>query len=418
MHDFAYREGTLCCEGVRLERIAGRVGTPVYVYSRATLTGHYRRLDRAFRSVPHMICYSVKSNSNIAVCAVLAREGAGFDVVSGGELRRALKAGADPGTVVFAGVGKTEEEIAYALRKGILFFTVESLGELEVIASTARRTGRKARISVRVTPDVDARTHRYVTTGKRGNKFGLDPGPALEAYAMAARTGWIEPFGIQMHIGSQITETGPYVKAVRRLRPLIRRITKAGVELRCLDMGGGMGIVYRDETPATAKRFAAAVLPEIRDLGMFLVIEPGRFIAGNAGVLLTRVLYVKEGAGKTFVIVDAGMNDLIRPSLYGSYHEIVPVKKGGGRRIRADIVGPVCESGDFFALDREIRRPVPGDLLAVMSAGAYGFSMSSNYNSRRRPAEVLVSGRRFEVVRERETYGDLMRRERIPFFLK
>lgn len=418
MHDFKFKKGELHCEGVPLGKIAREAGTPLYVYSSETLTNHYRRLDKAFGSVPHMICYSVKSNSNIAICRALAREGAGFDIVSGGELRRVLKAGASPDEVVFAGVGKTAEEIAAALKKGILFFTVESVGELEAIGAAAGRLRRTARVAVRVTPDVDARTHHYITTGRKKNKFGLDPERARLAYEKMLGMKWIDPVGIQMHIGSQITETEPYVKAIRRLRPLIRRVGNMGIYLKYFDIGGGLGIVYDEETPSTARKFASAVLPEIEGLGMFLVLEPGRFIAGNAGVMLTRVLYVKRSFGKTFVVVDAAMNDLIRPSLYDAYHRIVPVKRGGRRKIVADVVGPVCESGDFFAKERKMAEPEPGDLLAVMSAGAYGFSMSSNYNSRRRAAEVLVKGRRFEVIRERESYGDLTRLEKIPDYLK
>ncbi|MDD5557339.1 MAG: diaminopimelate decarboxylase [bacterium] len=417
MHDFRYRNGVLRCEGIPLDRLARAHGTPLYVYSRATLLGHYRRLDRAFASVPHLICFSVKSNANIAVLRTLARAGAGFDIVSGGELERVRAAGGDPRRVVFAGVGKTGEEIALAIRAGILFFSVESAGELEAIAALAGRLGKTARVSIRVNPDVDAGTHRHVTTGRAENKFGMDLGSARAAYARAAAHPRLEPVGVQMHIGSQITETAPYVAAIRRIRPFVRDLAGAGIRPAYLDIGGGMGIVYREETPATAARFAAAVLPEVADLGMTIILEPGRFIAGNAGVLLTRVLYLKEGGGRRFVIVDAGMNDLIRPSLYGAFHSIVPVRRLRRRRIVADVVGPVCESADCFAACREIPAPRPGELLAVMGAGAYGFSMASNYNARRRPAEVLVSGARHALVRERERWADLMRGERIPAFL-
>lgn len=418
MHEFTYRRGVLCAESVPLDVLARRFGTPLYVYSRATLTGHFERLDRAFATVPHLICYSVKSCSNLAVLKTLARAGSGFDIVSGGELHRALAAGADPGTIVFAGVGKTEGEIAAALRAGILFLTVESLAELEAIGRTAERLRTTARIAFRVTPDVDPHTHRYITTGKAENKFGLDLARARAAYRKAVAMRRVRPVAVQMHIGSQIVETGPYVEALRKVLPLVRELLRAGVPLECLDIGGGLGIIYRDETPATADRFAAAVLPEIKGLGLKLVLEPGRFIAGNSGVLLTRVLYLKKGAARDFVIVDAAMNDLIRPSLYGAYHEILPVRKGRGREITADVVGPVCESGDFLAKDRAMREPRPDDLLAVMGAGAYGFSMSSNYNSRPRAAEVLVSGSRAWLVREREGYEDLVRGEKIPGFLK
>ena len=418
MHDFKYRGNKLFCEGVSCERLAREFGTPLYVYSHATLMGHYRRLDEAFADVPHLICYSVKSNSNIAVCRALALAGAGFDVVSGGELARVLKAGADSGRIVFAGAGKTEDEIAGALEKEILFLTVESVGELETIERVAKRLGKIAGIALRVKPDVDPHTHRYLTTGRAENKFGLDLEQARFAYEKAMGMRRVIPIAIQMHIGSQITETEPYVRAIRKVRPLVRQLLGMGVPLRFFDFGGGLGIVYRGETPATAKKFAAAILPEVRDLGLHLILEPGRFIAGNAGILLAKVLYVKRGRIKNFVIVDAGMNDLVRPSLYGAYHEIVPARKSARRAVVADVVGPVCESGDFLGRERKIPEPSPGDVLAVMGAGAYGFSMSSNYNSRPRAAEVLVHGRRYELIRERESVRDLMRGEKIPAFLR
>jgi diaminopimelate decarboxylase len=418
MNDFSYRGRRLFCERVPCERLAREFGTPLYVYSLATLMGHYRRLDEAFANVPHLICYSVKSNSNIAVCRALARAGAGFDVVSGGELSRVLKAGADNRKIVFAGAGKTEDEIGSALRKGILFLTVESVGEMETIERVARQLGKIAGIALRIKPDVDPHTHRYLTTGRAENKFGLDIEQARIAYKRAMGMKHVIPIAIQMHIGSQITETAPYVRAIRKVRPLVKQLLELGVPLQFFDVGGGLGIVYRKETPATAKKFAAAVIPEVKDLGLRLILEPGRFIAGNAGILLTRVLYVKQGRVKNFVIVDAGMNDLLRPSLYDAYHDIVPVKKSARRSITADVVGPVCESGDFLGKDRRLTGPSPGDVLAVMGAGAYGFSMSSNYNSRPRAAEVLVHGRDCEVIRERESTRDLMRGERIPAFLR
>ncbi len=397
-----------------MERLARKFGTPLYVYSHATLMGHYRRLDRAFASVPHLICYSVKSNSNIAICRSLIRVGAGLDIVSEGELRRALRAGASPMKIVFAGVGKTEDEIAFALKKGILFIVVESLAELEAVERVARRLGKVARVAMRIKPDVEARTHRYITTGKRENKFGLDLEHVIAAYKRSVEVKHVLPVAIQMHIGSQITEVGPYVKAIRRVKPLLKKLRAIGVDLNYFDIGGGMGIVYKEETPATARRFAAAVLPEVKDLGMQIILEPGRFIAGNAGTLLTKVIYVKRGGVKNFIIVDTAMNDLIRPSLYGAYHEILPLKKTGRKRIVADVVGPVCESGDFLGKDRKLPEPREGELLAIMSAGAYGFSMSSNYNSRRRAAEVLVRGRNAELIRDRESFTDIMRHERIP----
>jgi len=418
MHDFTYRNGRLFCEHTPLDRVARACGTPLYVYSHATLMGHYQRLDRAFESIPHLICYSIKSNSNIAICRALSRAGAGFDVVSGGELARVLRAGADTGKIVFAGAGKTEEEIGRALEEGILFLTVESVGELGAIERVAKRLGKIASVALRIKPAVDPHTHRYITTGRAENKFGLDLEQARAAYEKAMGMKHVIPIAIQMHIGSQITETAPYVRAIRKVRPLVRQLQGMGVPLRFFDIGGGMGIVYRGETPATAKKFAAAVLPEVSGCGLHLILEPGRFIAGNAGVLLTRVLYFKRGTAKNFIIVDAGMNDLIRPSLYDAYHEIVPLKRSARKTIVADVVGPVCESGDFLGKDRKIQAPRPGDILAVMGAGAYGFSMSSNYNSRPRAAEVLVHGRQWALIRERECCRDLMRGERIPRFLK
>lgn len=418
MHDFTYRRGTLCCEDVPLPRIARQFGTPVYVYSHATLRGHYQRLNAALSSVPHLICFSVKSNSNIAILRMLAREGAGFDVVSGGELQRALRAGASPRKIVFAGVGKTEDEIALAVEKQILFLAVESMGELNAIERIARRRRRAARIAIRINPGVDPHTHRYITTGRAENKFGMDMACASEAYARAARMRHLVPIAVQMHIGSQITDTAPYVRAIKKMRPFVRELRGRGLPIRFFDVGGGMGIVYRAETPATARRFASAILPEVRKVGLPLLLEPGRFIAGNAGVLVTRVLYFKRGSVKNFVIVDAAMNDLIRPSLYEAYHEILPVRKREGRRMVADVVGPVCESGDFLGKGRRMHEPREGELLAVMGAGAYGFSMASNYNSRRRAAEVLVHGPHADLVRARERVADLMRGERIPGFLK
>jgi len=418
MHEFRYEGGSLCCEGVSLDRIARRFGTPAYVYSHAALMDGYESLDKAFASLPHLICYSVKSNSNLAVLRAMAKSGAGFDIVSGGELWRVLKTGASPRKIVFAGVGKTEDEIALAVEKRILFLTVESPAELELIEKVARRRGAVAGIAFRINPGVDPHTHRYITTGAAENKFGLDLRSALEAYNKSLRMKHLLPIAIQMHIGSQITETAPYVCAIRKVRPLLQQLWARGINLRFFDIGGGMGIVYRKERPPTAKSFAAAILPELKSLGLHLILEPGRFIAGNAGVLLTKVLYVKKGSVKNFVIVDAGMNDLIRPSLYGAYHEILPVRRRRAARMHADIVGPVCESGDFLGLDRTLARPVAGDLLAVMGAGAYGFAMSSNYNSRRRAAELLVHGKSVDLIRAREQFEDLARRERIPAFLR
>ncbi|MBI1883501.1 MAG: diaminopimelate decarboxylase [Chlamydiae bacterium] len=413
MHDFHYKDDILFCEDVPLGKMAQAVGTPLYVYSSKTLTDHFQKLDRAFSSVEHLICYSVKSNSNLAVLSLLKNLGSGFDIVSGGELFRALKAGADPRKIVFAGVGKTADEIEFALKENILFFTVESFPELEEIDAVARRLGKTAQIAIRVNPDVDPKTHQYTSTGKAENKFGLDMEASVEAYRKALTLKGMRATALHMHIGSQIVDTEPYQEAVKKIIPLIQRLKKVGVPLETLDIGGGLGIVYKEETPSTAEAFARAVLPLIRDLGLKILIEPGRFVAGNAGVLLTKVLYLKTSPVKNFVIVDAGMNDLIRPSLYGAYHGILPVVNHRIGKVVSDVVGPICESGDFFAKDRSLPSVEPGDILAIMSAGAYGFSMASHYNSRPRVAEVMVRGNQFQVIREREKLEDLIRGEKV-----
>lgn len=417
MHDFYYKSRRFCCESVDVTEVARSIGTPVYVYSHKTLTDHYKKWDRALSGVEHMICFSVKSSSNIAVIRALVRCGAGLDIVSGGELFRALTAGADPAKVVFAGVGKTEEEIALAIKEGILMFTVESMGELELINKVAGSLSTEARIAVRINPDVDPGTHKYLKTGKKQSKFGLEMENAYEVYEAVNAMPNVAAKGIQMHIGSQITDAAPYVESLEKMVPFSERVRKICPGVEYLDIGGGMGIVYTNETPATADDFAKAVLPLVKETGLKLIVEPGRFIAGNAGILVVKALYVKRTPSKTFVIVDGGMNDLIRPALYGARHEIVPVVREERETITADIVGPVCESGDFFAREREIPAPRSGELLAIMGAGAYCFSMSSNYNSRPRAAEVMVHGGEFEVVRKRETYEDLVRGESVPDFL-
>ncbi len=413
MHDFHYMQDVLYCEDVPLPDIAEKVGTPVYVYSKKTLVEHFRKLDVAFKSVDHLICYSVKSNSNLSVLKVLADEGSGFDIVSEGELYRTVKVGAKPQKIVFAGVGKTDQEIERALEQNILFFTVESFPELDAINTVAARMGKKAPVAIRVNPDVDPKTHQYTSTGKAENKFGLDIPSAIEAYRKAMTLPAIKACAIHMHIGSQIVETGPYQQAMGKILPVIQKLRDMKVPLEILDIGGGLGIVYKEETPSTAEAFAKAVLPLIQGLKLKILIEPGRFIAGNAGALLTKVLYLKANPVKNFVIVDAGMNDLIRPSLYGAYHGIFPVHHHGLGNVVSDIVGPICESGDFFAKDRKLPSLESGDLLSIMSSGAYGFSMASNYNSRPRLAEVMVDGKNFQVVRERESLEDLIRGEKI-----
>ena len=423
MHHFVYRQGELFAEEVPVSRIAEEVGTPVYIYSAATLRRHYRVFDEAFSDLPHLVCYSVKANSNLAVLRLLAREGAGADIVSGGELFRALRAGIPPERIVFSGVGKTEREMEEALSAGILMFNVESLGELEALSRVARRLGRPAPFSIRVNPDVDPRTHPYISTGLKKNKFGLPEEVAYRAYLRAKEDPYLRPVGVDCHIGSQLTELSPFVEALRRLKGLYLRLREEGFEeLRYLDLGGGLGIVYGEEEPPPPAAYAEAIKREFRDLDAVLVLEPGRVIAGNAGILVTRVLYVKtnppsgeSSEGRTFVIVDAGMNDLIRPTLYQAYHRISPVRERPGiESIRADVVGPICESGDFLARERRLPPVSPGDLLCVFSSGAYGFVMASNYNSRPRAAEVLVDGERYFVVRKREDYEDLVRLEEIP----
>jgi diaminopimelate decarboxylase len=409
----------MCCEGVPLRRIAGAVGTPTFVYSLGTILHHYRRLTEAFAGTPTEICYSVKANGNLAILSALAREGSGFDIVSSGELYRVRRAGGDVGRVVFAGVGKTDDEIAMALRAGIRMFNVESWPEAERINAVAGAAGKTARVAFRLNPDVDAHTHAHITTGKSENKFGLpiDEAPALFD-AARRRFASLQATGIHMHIGSQITEVGPYRQALRKGIAAVRALRGRGHVIRSLNLGGGLGIVYDKETPATAQQFAATILPMLRGLDLELLLEPGRFIVGNAGVLIARVIYVKEAGRKTFAIVDGGMNDLIRPSLYSAYHQVLPMRQAPGRKVRrsVDVVGPICESADFLAKDRRIATPRSGEYVIVRSTGAFGFVMSSNYNARPRAAEVLVKGSRWDVVRRRETHADLVRGETIPAF--
>jgi diaminopimelate decarboxylase len=416
MHHFHYQDDQLCCESIPLREIAEAVGTPCYVYSYATLHQHFTVFDRSFADVSHLICFSVKSNSNIAILNRIGLLGGGVDIVSGGELYRALKAGIPANRIVYSGVGKTVDEIDYALSNAILMFNIESTEELEAIAARARSLGRKAPIALRVNPDVDPRTHPYISTGMKKNKFGIDIENAIKAYERARELECIEILGVDCHIGSQLTEIAPFVDTLRRLRALIERLDGIGIPVRYLDLGGGLGIVYDQEAPPHPREYAQAMLKELNGLSCTLIFEPGRVIVGNAGVLLSKVLYTKKTAIKNFIIVDAGMNDLIRPSFYGSYHHIQSVARPGGETRLVDVVGPICESGDFLARDRELPLVKPGDYLAVMSAGAYSFSMGSNYNSRPRPPEVLVDGDRYFIIRRRETWDDLVRGETIPDF--
>jgi len=413
---FSYREGTLHCEAVPVKEIVSRTGTPVYIYSRAALLDRYREIKRAFAPCKPLVCFSVKANSNINLLRVLARRGSGFDVVSGGELYRALQAGALPRKIVFAGVGKTAEEIAYALESGILIFNVESEEELAQIDEVARKKGRRASVALRLNPDVEPGTHRYLTTGKKETKFGIDIGTAREIVERIKNYPGVRMRGIHMHIGSQITDPSPYARALRKGAEFVEYCREKGVGLRYMNIGGGFGIQYDEKPAPPAARFAEKILPIVEKTGLRLILEPGRFIVGNAGILVTSVIYTKPSVasnGKIFAICDAAMNDLIRPTLYHAYHRISPVELRDGREEKLyDIVGPVCESGDFLAKERKIPAVTSGDLLCVFSAGAYGFSMSSNYNSRPRACEVLVAGRNFAVIRRRETYEDLIKPEK------
>ena len=435
MHSFQYRDGKLCCEDVDLARATDEFGTPLYIYSASTILDHFTRLDAALAPLDHLICYAVKANSNRAILRLLVDAGAGFDIVSGGELFCAINAGADPQKCTFAGVGKSREEIEYALEQRVHSFNVESEAELELIDRLAGAKKLRAPIALRVNPDVDPHTHKSISTGSQKNKFGIALADAPRIYERAAKMANIDTVGIQMHIGSQITEAEPFAAAINKVAPLARDL-KSKNKIKFFSIGGGMGIIYRralesgsgkwwhdhggESSAFSVKDYANAIVPPLRELSLRVLVEPGRFIVGNAGVLLTRVLYIKSTGQKKFAIVDAGMNDLIRPALYQGYHEIIPVELGSGdnrqsgsdpNRQKIDIVGPVCESGDFFALDREMPELREGDLLAIMSAGAYGFTMASNYNSRPLPAEALVRGDKVELIRKRQTWQDLLRDE-------
>jgi diaminopimelate decarboxylase len=420
MNFFEYREGELYCEDVPINRIAKEVGTPCYIYSHATLVRHIRAYDQAFSNIPHLIAFAMKANSNLAILRLMAKEGSGADIVSGGELFRALKAGISPSKIVFAGVGKSPDEIREALQADILMFNVESPAEIRAINDVAASMGKPARIALRINPDVDPKTHPYISTGMKKSKFGIAADRALEEYRAAASLSHIDVCGVHAHIGSQLTDVTPFVDSLKKVVALLETLKSRGIDIRYLNIGGGLGITYAEEKPPLPHELADAVSPLVKDLGVTLVMEPGRVIVGNAGVLLTTVLYEKTGETKRFAIVDAAMNDLIRPSLYGAYHEIRPVNQQAGLRTKQlmDVVGPVCESGDFLAKDRMLASVKPGELLAVMSAGAYGFVMASNYNSRPRAPEVLVKGADFHVIRARETYDDLIKGETIPEFLQ
>ncbi|WAC18620.1 diaminopimelate decarboxylase [Luteolibacter sp. SL250] len=425
MHGFSYKNGSLSCEDVQLSALAEEYGTPLYVYSAGTIVDHFQRLDKAMEGVDHEVAYAVKANSNLSVLRLLATHGAGFDIVSGGELFRVIKAGGDPAHCTFAGVGKTREEIVYALEQGIYSFNVESEEELRYLNQVAGELNLIAPAAVRVNPNVDAKTHKYISTGKSENKFGVDFEAISGLYARAAaELPNIKLRGLQMHIGSQLTSIAPFIEAVEKVIPLVLELkAKYGIEF--WSIGGGIGIIYKDslesgsvdwwaaqpeeERPLTIERYGKELVPRLKDLGLKILLEPGRYIVGNAGVLITKCLYEKKGSAKTFKIVDAGMNDLIRPALYEGHHEIVPLNEpASAERVKVDVVGPICESGDFFCQDRELPDFNPGDHIALMSAGAYGFAMASNYNSRPLPAEILVEGGTATVIRKRQTLEDVI----------
>jgi diaminopimelate decarboxylase len=424
MHAFSYNNGQLHCENVPLQSLADQYGTPLYVYSGNTILDHFRRLDLALKGLEHEVAYAVKANSNLSVLRLLAQAGAGFDIVSGGELFRVIKAGGDPAHCTFAGVGKTREEIIYALQQGIYCFNVESEAELAYLNEVAKELGVIAPAAVRVNPNVDAKTHKYISTGKSENKFGIDF-DAIEGLYDKASEQWknVRMRGLQMHIGSQLTSVQPFVEAVKKVKPLAQAL-KDKHQIEFWSIGGGIGIVYHDSLasgqlkwwqqqeseskPLSIEEYGASVVPLLKDLGLKILLEPGRYIVGNAGVLLTRCLYEKKGSAKTFKIVDAGMNDLIRPALYEGHHEIAPVIEKSGDLVKADVVGPICESGDFFCQDRPMPDFQPGDVIALLSAGAYGFVMASNYNTRPLPAEILVDGENATLVRKRQTLDDVI----------
>jgi diaminopimelate decarboxylase len=417
MHHFAYKNDELYCEDVSVAYIAEQIGTPFYLYSYSTIKRHFMVFEDAFADLDHLTCFSVKSNSNLAILRLLALEGGGADIVSGGELFRAMKAGIAPDKIVYSGVGKKPEEMEIALKSGILMFNVESDQELQTLNRIAGGIGCKATIAIRINPDVKPKTHPYIATGFSENKFGIQIKDSLNTYALANRLKNIDVKGISCHIGSQLTDIDPFVEALQKLRELLKELKKMGFDIGFLNLGGGLGITYSDEKPPHPLEYARALNETIGKTECTLILEPGRVIIGNAGVLVTRTLYTKSTTNKRFIIVDAGMNDLIRPTLYNSFHAVQPVKMTHSEMFPADLVGPICETADFLAKDREMPPFKSGDLVAIMSAGAYSFSMASNYNSRPRPAEVMVKGRLFSIIRSRETYDDLISGEVIPEFL-
>jgi len=412
MHYFKFIDNYLYCEEVKVEDICNNnIETPFFLYSKRTIEHHFTKLDQAFSDIAHIICYSVKSNSNLSILKILKNLGSGTDIVSGGELFRTLKAGIEPQKIVYSGVGKTDEEIKEAINANILMFNVESEEEIDVLDEIAGKLGKKVGVALRVNPDVDPKTHEKITTGKEKNKFGISLQDTETIYSKIKKKKNLRILGIDCHIGSQILTPEPYINTIKIIRKIIFSLAKEGITLKYLNIGGGFGIVYNTENPSTAEEFRIAIDHLISDLNLTLIMEPGRFIVGNAGILVTKVLFTKKTGKKRFVIVDAGMNDLIRPTLYDAFHAIHPVSPTNPTKTKVDVVGPICESGDYFAKDRMLPEVKRGDFLAIMSAGAYGFSMSSNYNSRRRATEVLVDSEKFRIIRERETYNDLIKLE-------
>lgn len=418
MNYFNYRRGEIYCENVPIREIAEAVGTPLYVYSYRTFERHFRVFDKAFQKIPHLVCYSCKANANGSLLRTINKLGGGADIVSGGELYKALRAGIPHNKIVFSGVGKTEEELRAAIKADILMINIESEGELAMLRKLSKNMKRKVPVSIRVNPEIDPKTHPYITTGLKKNKFGVLWNDARRLYHEIAKEKYLVPAGMSSHIGSQILELAPFMEAVKSLKSMVRELRTDGISLTMIDIGGGLGISYKDELPPMPEDYAKVIEIELKGMGLRLILEPGRVLVGNSGIFVTKVLYVKKVPEKTFYIVDGAMNDLVRPSLYNAYHEIKPVKEKKNSVIKVDIVGPICESGDFLAKDREIAALSQDDLLAVFGAGAYGYSMSSNYNARRRAAEVLVKDREFFIVKKRETFADLVKGESTPPFLE